>query len=197
MIRLPALQRFICAALFSAAVLPTVASCAEPDELTTATQRFLGLFPASEMLALNQKMVLQIAVNMGSKVRPEFVKCMNAAIEPSVFDDASLKLAKRNFKDVQRLKEINEFMQSAAGIKYRRHALKVMETGLKQLEAGEAIRDAKPAAFTAEEMGVIQAFGARPSYAEFSRFSADVQQELRADDLQDDKLWKIRVRCDS
>ncbi len=181
-LRFTAMRQVVFVALLGSTLLPAVAHSASPDELAAETQDFVTLFPASEMQSLHKKMAIQTAVSLGFKGSPELGNCMKASMAPGVFDDASQALAKRSFSDAGRLKEINAFLQSAAGKKYMRHAVTVMETGLKQLQDGARITEAKPAVFSAEEMSVMQSFGARAAYKDYVGFSANLVDQLQANE---------------
>ncbi len=192
----PAFQHLAPTVLLAAALFPAAASGAEAIELTKETQRFVSLFPASQMQTLHRRMLIYIGASLHSKTLSPYVKCMDSVLEPSVYDDASLDLAKKNFKDVQRLKEVNAFLQSEPGIKYRQNAIATMETGLRQAQADEPFTSAKTPVYTDEDMKIIQRFGASPSFVEFNQFNQDLVQQFKANDEPNEKLLsKMNSQC--
>lgn len=186
------LRRIGCAIMFGAAALPAMAA---QDALDQEIRHFLNQSTASEMQALHKKMMVQTALNMGARLRPEYVTCIYRDMDARVFDEASLALARKNFTDLERLKGINEFVRSAAGKKHAQNAVNAMQSGLKQLLAGEQIAPPRPAPFSTDEMRVIQAFGASPSYAPYLQFSNDLLAQLEVNDANNKQVQAVENRC--
>lgn len=111
------------AAVLGAMLASGAACAAAPDALAEETARFLTLFPASEMQSLERRMTVHIGASMSSNIRPDFLKCLDTAFVPSVFDDVSMTVATRSFQDAQSLKELNDFLQTDSGTAFRQNAV--------------------------------------------------------------------------
>lgn len=180
---------------FCAALLPGTAPAAGPTVLAAETARFLTLFPASEMQSLERRMSVHIAASMSSRIRPDFLRCLDSAFVPGVFDDTSLTLATNTFQDAQHLKEINEFLQTDAGTTFRQNMVKAMAASLKKLQAGGEMERAAPPVYSAADMRTFQAFSLRPGYAFLNRFNEGLVAQFRTNDSDNKKVWDIHVRC--
>jgi hypothetical protein len=188
----------LCKTALSVALIPASVCGANSPELSSEIQRFLKDYPVNQVQMLRHRMTFLIAIQ-GTKLqqRQDYIQCVDARIKPEIFEYTSQSLAQKNFENLSNLKEINGFLESSAGEKYRQQFVSTMAEGLRQAQTGKKIGEPPTVAtYTPEEMVVIQTFSQRSAYLDFNRFSINLLEQMKTEDTLDKKLNDIRIQCD-
>lgn len=183
-----------CVALVGILFLLAESHIALADEMTQELECFVKAYKVAESGEISLRISIQIVTNE-SKVNGAFVECIKSKLTPSVYEDAALDVARQQFENLDNLKTINAFLESAVGKKLTDQTLAWRASNLKRILDGLKPLPPHATQYTAEELRDIHAWEKTPAYSDFISFIKNGLRNLESHDKARKSFLQLRNQC--
>jgi hypothetical protein len=167
---------------------------AEADDMTRELGRFVKAYRVAESGEISLKISIQIAANQG-QANKQFVECISSKLTPATYEEAALDVARQQFNNLENLKAINAFFESAAGRKVMDQAMLWHSSNFKRLLDGLEPLPPQPASYTQKEWGEIKTWEKTPAYVDLQHFVDDGMRNIHSNDSVKKRLAALKAQC--